>query len=222
MEYEPGMRPEAILFDAGGTVVLQEPILLSRLLGHPVALPEMHEAHYRAMDAYARRRAAGEDLAWIWWQEHFFNGLGYPEPARGATLTNNGYGLWSMAIAGALRAIEELDRLGIRRAVVSNSDGSARESLQEAGFDGMFEFVIDSHELGVAKPDPRIFWHTLELLGVPAGRAWYVGDSIYHDMAGAEAAGLGRAVLIDPYALAPEHEPRISSVAELPELVRMA
>lgn len=211
------MKPEAILFDAGGTLVLQDPDALSRLLNHPVDPLQAFEGHYRAMDAYARRRMAGEDLAWVWWQEHFFTGLGHPEPIRGADLTNNGYGLWSLAITGAVQAMEDLSRIGIRLGVVSNSDGSVRESLSRAGFDGIFEFVVDSHELGVAKPDRAIFWHALDLLAVPAARTWFVGDSIYHDVAGAQAAGLGSAVLIDPLDLAPEYSSRIRSVADLPE-----
>lgn len=214
------MKPEAVLFDAGGTLVLQDHEALSELLAHPVDPMQAFEGHYRAMDAYARRRAAGEDLAWVWWQEHFFTGLGHPEPAKGAALTNNGYGLWSMPIAGALAAIEELIDMGIRLAVVSNSDGSVRESLRHAGFGERFEFVIDSHEVGVAKPDPRIFLAALERMEVPPGRAWYIGDSLFHDVAGAKSAGLAAAVLIDPFDLAVEHEPRIGSVAALPDLVR--
>lgn len=216
------MKPEAILFDAGGTLVLQEPGTLSRLLDHEIEAAVAHEAHYRAMDAYARRRAAGDDLAWVWWQEHFFTGLGHPEPARGAALTNDGYGLWSMPIAGALFAVEELIGMGIRLAVVSNSDGSVRESLRQAGFGEVFEFVIDSHEVGVAKPDPRIFLAALERMEISPDRAWYVGDSIYHDVAGARSAGMASAVLIDPFDLAPEYSPRIGSVADLPDYLNQA
>lgn len=213
------MRPEAILFDAGGTLVLQETSSLSQLLDYKVEASVAHEAHYRAMDAYARRRAAGENLAWVWWQEHFFTGLGHPEPARGAALTNDGFGLWSMPITGALSAIEDLTGMGIRLAVVSNSDGSVTESLRQAGFGEAFEFVIDSHEVGVAKPDRRIFLTALEKMAVPPERAWYIGDSIYHDIAGALSAGMASAVLIDPLGLAPEYSPRIGSVADLPDYV---
>jgi HAD superfamily hydrolase (TIGR01662 family) len=213
------VKPEAILFDAGGTLVLQEPEALGQLLSHPVEAAVAHEAHYRAMDAYARRKAAGEDLAWVWWQEHFFGGLGHPEPGRGAALTNDGYGLWSMPITGALSAIEELTAMGVRLAVVSNSDGSVRESLRQAGFGEAFEFVIDSHEIGVAKPDPRIFLAALERMEISPDRAWYIGDSIYHDVAGARSAGMASAVLIDPLDLAPEYSPRIGSVADLPDFL---
>jgi putative hydrolase of the HAD superfamily len=212
-------RPEAILFDAGGTLVLQDPVELSRLLGHHVDPLRAFEAHYRAMDAYARLRMAGDEKSWLWWQGHFFTGVGIPEPDLGAELTNNGYGLWNIAIEGTVEAVSRLRMAGIRVAVVSNSDGSVRESLSAAGFDGLFEFVLDSHEVGLTKPDPGIFAHALDRLGVDATRAWYVGDSIYHDVGGAVAARLAASVLVDPFDLAPEHSPRIASVADLPELV---
>jgi putative hydrolase of the HAD superfamily len=212
--------PDAILFDAGGTLVLQDPAELSRLLGIAVDPVAAFEAHYRAMDAYARLRLTGKEQSWVWWQSHFFAGLGLAEPEAGAELTSNGYGLWSAAIGGTVEAISRLQREGIRVAVVSNSDGSVRESLSRAGFDGLFEFVVDSHEVGFAKPDPAIFVHALARLGVDAARAWYVGDSIYHDVGGGIRAGLAASVLVDPLGLAVEHSPRIASVAQLPGLLR--
>ena len=212
--------PEAILFDAGGTLVLQDPVDLSRLLGIAVDPAAAFEAHYRAMDAFARLRLAGEEVSWVWWQSRFFAGLGLAEPEIGAELTSNGYGLWSAAIDGTVDAISRLRRGGIRIAVVSNSDGSVRDSLSRAGFDGLFEFVVDSHEVGLAKPDPAIFVHALDRLGVDAAGAWYVGDSIYHDVGGGISAGLAASVLVDPLDLAVGHSPRIASVAQLPGLLR--
>lgn len=212
--------PEAILFDAGGTLVLQDPAELSKLLGIPVDPVRAFEAHYRAMDAYARLRLTGGDESWVWWQNRYFAGLGLAAPETGAELTRDGFGLWSIAIDGTVEAISELQSAGIRIAVVSNSDGSVRQSLSRAGFDGLFEFVVDSHEVGLAKPDPAIFVHALGQLGVDAASAWYVGDSIYHDVAGGSGAGLAATVLIDPLGLAVEHSPRIASVAQLPWFLR--
>ncbi len=214
--------PEAILFDAGGTLVLQDPMELSRLLGIQVDPRRAFEAHYRAMDAYARLRLAGEEMSWVWWQSRFFAANGLADPETGAELTTNGYGLWNAAIDGTVEAVSRLRSGGIRVAVVSNSDGSVRESLSRAGFDGLFEFVVDSQEVGLAKPDPAIFVHALDRLGVDASGAWYVGDSIYHDIGGGRNAGLAASVLVDPFGLAPEHSPRIDSIVELPSLLGLA
>jgi FMN phosphatase YigB (HAD superfamily) len=210
------MKPEAILFDAGGTLVLQDHIRLTEVLGHPLTYEDSFEAHYRAMDAFARRRMAGETVDWKIWQDDFFGRLRLSDPAQGAILTNSGYGFWSFAIPGA---VETIKNLGIRVGVISNSDGSVTESLQQAGFDGTFEFVIDSFDIGASKPDPAIFQAGLDHLGLTGDKVWYVGDSLFHDIAGALGAGYAQAVLIDPFDLAIEHEPRLRSVADLPALL---
>jgi putative hydrolase of the HAD superfamily len=79
----------------------------------------------------------------------------------------------------------------------------------------LFEFVIDSHEVGVSKPDPGIFLAALERMGLEPGDAWYIGDSVFHDVNGARAAGLARAILVDPYELGPRDVIRVGSVTEL-------
>ena len=60
------------------------------------------------------------------------------------------------------------------------------------------ECVIDSGEVGVVKPDPRIFTIALDALGIRPDQAWYVGDMPAIDVTGARAAGI-RPLVIDPY-----------------------
>ena len=96
---------------------------------------------------------------------------------------DGGRWLWHHGLAGAVESVRRLHSRGIRVAVVSNSDGTVAEEFVTAGFDGMFETVVDSHLVGVSKPDPRIFAIALERLEVPASSTWYVGDSPHHDMA---------------------------------------
>jgi putative hydrolase of the HAD superfamily len=91
-------------------------------------------------------------------------------------------------------ALRLLDRHGLALAVVSNGDCSLGESLEAAGL--RFDVVVDSATTGSVKPDPAIFRHALDRLGVAAGRALHVGDDPVNDLAGARAAGID-AVLID-------------------------
>ena len=59
--------------------------------------------------------------------------------------------------------------------------------------------VVDSHVVGVAKPDPAIFDHAAaHFAGIDRSRIAYVGDSVTMDVAGATAAGL-HPMLLDPY-----------------------
>lgn len=208
------------MFDAGGTLVLQDAARLALVLRHPIDDAAVFQAHYQAMDVYARRRLAGDEVNWRVWQDDFFTRLGIAEPESGAALTNDGFGYWTRAIDGAIAAVSHLARAGIRLGVVSNSDGSVRDSLEKAGFDGVFEVVVDSYEVGFAKPDPAIFDYALGRMGIEPPNAWYVGDSLFHDVGGGQATGMAAVVLIDPLDLAPEHMDRVASVTEIGQLTK--
>ncbi|MCI2430498.1 HAD family hydrolase [Candidatus Acetothermia bacterium] len=53
-----------------------------------------------------------------------------------------------------------------------------------------FNPVVISGELGIPKPDPRIFRHALELAQVSPKEALYVGDSPVYDITGAKGVGM--------------------------------
>ena len=125
-------------------------------------------------------------------------------------------GLWSRTAEGAPRALEGMRALGLRLAVVSNSDGRAEAHLVHAGVREGLEFVVDSQLVGVEKPDPGIFRIALERMAVPAERALYVGDMRSVDERGARAAGM-HAVILDPYGdYVPGDRSSIASIADLP------
>ncbi len=106
-------------------------------------------------------------------------------------------GIWSSRDPQALEALELVRGSGARSAAISNSNGMARSMLTTVGLAPYLDFVIDSREVGVEKPDPRIFELALAQAGVPASEAAYIGDFYSIDVRGAGAAGL-RAVLLDP------------------------
>lgn len=124
--------------------------------------------------------------------------------------------MWCGCDPDAPRVIDELKRRGLLVAVISNTeDGRARESLEAAGLAERFDVIIDSHHVGLSKPDPAIFRHALELLKVEPREAVFVGDSYAHDALAAMSAGLA-AVLLDPLDLHPEAVcPRIRRLGDL-------
>jgi FMN phosphatase YigB (HAD superfamily) len=93
------------------------------------------------------------------------------------------------AVPGAVEAVAELERIGLRLAVVSNWDVALTEHLERIGLAGRFGAIVTSAEAGAPKPDPRIFELTLERLRVRPERALHVGDS-EADEEGARAAGM--------------------------------
>lgn len=109
-------------------------------------------------------------------------------------------------------------------ALISNgASDTQRSALRVLGIEHRFDAVLISGELGVAKPDPSIFCLAVERLGIGAGSAWHVGDSMRTDVAGARAAGL-TAVWLNRSETRPETgEPRpdheIRSLSELAGLL---
>jgi putative hydrolase of the HAD superfamily len=90
-----------------------------------------------------------------------------------------------------LDRVVDLRRRGYRTAVVTNN---FREIIAlwraRVDLDGLFETVVDSCEVGVRKPDPRIYRLTLERLGGIAPADAVLLDDFEVNLAGARAVGL--------------------------------
>jgi FMN phosphatase YigB (HAD superfamily) len=114
--------------------------------------------------------------------------------------------LWRWPIADSLEALRALSAADMPLAVVSNATGQIEGVLRRTAIcqvgpgDGVaVRCVVDSHVVGVAKPDPAIFDHAeVHFPGIERRRIAYVGDSVTMDIGGASAAGL-HPILVDPF-----------------------
>jgi putative hydrolase of the HAD superfamily len=70
-----------------------------------------------------------------------------------------------------LGLVREVRESGVRTALLSNSWGNEYPDM-----DGLFDVVVISGEVGMRKPEPRIYTLTLDLLGVPASACVFVDD----------------------------------------------
>lgn len=222
---------EGVICDAGGTLIrldfewMAEDLARHGFATDPATLRRAEIAGRRAYDAStaaaARPGARGDVRA-------YFGGTlaaaGLPEPMRAPAaerflVREQDHGLWCRPMEGARAALDALEAMGLRLAVVSNSDGRAERHLDRAGMMRGIEFVVDSHLVGIEKPDPAIFAVALGRLGTPPGRTLFVGDIRSVDEAGARAAGMPF-VLLDPLGDygAPD-APRIPGMRELPDWV---
>ena len=77
---------------------------------------------------------------------------------------------------------------GIRTALLSNSWG---DYYPRHLWDGMFDEVVISHEVGMRKPEPRIFELTLQRLRLEPGEVAFVDDLPVNIAAGAELGIIG-------------------------------
>lgn len=79
---------------------------------------------------------------------------------------------------------------GLKLAVVSNWDHRLPELLKRLGLARSFDALVYSSEVGVEKPDPRIFEEALRRLEAEPGAALHVGDGRLEDVEGAQAVGM--------------------------------
>lgn len=88
---------------------------------------------------------------------------------------------------------EVLDMLGTKYKLGLITNGSSEgqhAKLDRLGIRDRFGAVVVSGDIGIHKPDPRIFEMCLSALGVAPGRAVYVGDHYENDVLGARGAGM--------------------------------
>ncbi len=219
------------MFDAGGTLITLDHDRVRLALQYLTAtLPsdddfERAEAGARVWaDGAIRARLSGREL-WNGYFQRLLLQAGVEQSAIARSVAalweaNRSLGLWRKPITGAREVIAHLFAAGYRMAVVSNAEGQVETDLQQAGFGAYWETVVDSHVVGVAKPDPRIFEIALARMNVSADAAFYVGDVPYFDVDGAAAAGMP-SVLIDPHAIhgSVTNAVRVASIRELPALL---
>jgi putative hydrolase of the HAD superfamily len=219
---------QGILFDAGGTLIHVDGGRVLRAAGVDADSAAFSRAAAGAaldIGAWTKRNSKSTDAERLpVYLDTLLSRLGIEDPerrklaARAIAVEHARSNLWSHSEPGALETVRELRRRGYRTGVVSNADGRVRALLDTAGFSPYLEVVIDSSEVGVEKPDPRIFLAATERLGIAPERCAYVGDIYAIDVVGARAAGM-RAILIGsgPH---PE-EGDVERIERLEELLEM-
>jgi putative hydrolase of the HAD superfamily len=91
--------------------------------------------------------------------------------------------------ADVVPCLEELEgryRLG----VIANQPSSVRAAMDRDGLTPFFEVWGVSDDLGLHKPDPKLFSHVLYTAGVSPARTAMVGDRLDYDVRPAKMAGM--------------------------------
>jgi len=117
-----------------------------------------------------------------------------------------------------LGVLERLRTAGYRLGLVSNVSllpHLMREDLQRLGLARFLDATVFSSEVGVRKPDQRIFLEALSRLAAAAAETVFVGDRLYDDVSGAQAVGM-RAVLTRQFRY--EDDPSFSPDAVIEDL----
>ncbi len=220
-------RFDAVLFDAGGVLVLPDPTVIAPLLeryGASTDTEAHRRAHYAGMKAKSDR--AEPEASWAVYDDAYVAAVDVDpadldEAAFVLGLTRSPW-LWRWTIPETRAALETMSRAGVPMGVVSNASGQIEAMLRReicqvgAGDHIEMRCIVDSHVVGVTKPDPAIFDHALPYFAeFERHRIAYVGDSVTMDVGAARAAGL-HPILLDPYDDHPgAHFERIVAVADL-------
>jgi putative hydrolase of the HAD superfamily len=91
---------------------------------------------------------------------------------------------------GALETLAELRRRGHRLGLITVCSEDVAEQWESSSFAGAFDATVFSCEVGLRKPDPRIYELCCELLGVAPGECLFVGDGANDELPGAERVGM--------------------------------
>ncbi len=97
--------------------------------------------------------------------------------------------------AGNVAVLRRLRADGLALALVSNADVMEAAAFDECPLAGVFDVVSFSCDVGYAKPDRRIFEHTLSALGVAPEEAVFVGDGGSNELCGARELGLATVLM---------------------------
>ena len=218
----------AVLLDALGTLVeLQPPVpRLRRLLresGIEVSEEQAAAGFMAEIAYYLDHHLDGSDPERLErlrdrCADELRRGLGVPEldhaTARRAMLGS----LQFEPYPDVLPALRELRDRGVTLVIASNWDCSLPEWLRPAGILELVDGVVNSAEVGAAKPAPRVFQRALAVAGVEPGEALHVGDKVDNDIKGAAAAGV-RGVLLQREGEPPPGLEAIRTLDELPALL---
>ena len=175
--------PLAVLWDFGG-VILTSPFEAFRRYEREAGLPEdfIRGLNARNADANAWAKMERSDVS----LDEFVALFESEALARGHKLDG-----WRVlqALSGDIRPqmVEALRRCkaAFRVACITNNmkhgegPGMARSADKAAAVAEimtLFEYVVESSKLGWRKPDPRIYRHACELLGVAPERCIYLDD----------------------------------------------
>jgi putative hydrolase of the HAD superfamily len=230
-------KPKAVLLDVGGVFLLPEH---DRILGacaragFTPTVDILDRAHYLGARCFPMTDDLDWPAAWGEYLEGYVTACGVPDEMREEVHLHldsefADAALWLREMPGAREGIRALADTGVRLGIISNADGligqrlADREILQVGpGMGVTVDCVIDSGNVGVMKPDPRIFHLALDAMDLAAEDAWYVGDMPGIDVVGARKAGM-RPVLMDPFMLHLDEEyDRTGSLQELAAAIQAA
>ena len=145
--------------------------------------------------SYQERRLEEIDLAATFRETLGAIGFDLPEDvlAHVVELDHSAYSNSIDADPDVLAVLRDLRSDGYRMGLVSNVSlmpHLLQADLARLGFDELLDATVFSSEIGVRKPDPRIFREALARLRTEPAETVFVGDRLLDDVTGAQSVGM--------------------------------
>lgn len=122
------------------------------------------------------------------------------------------YPTLNLPVPGAVSLVTKLSAHFIL-GIISNGLADVQyKKLSTIGLREAFSCIILSEEVGIRKPDPKIFHLAANTLKVRASECLYVGDSYFHDIIGAKEAGMKACWLNSRSAPLPDPEIKVEFI----------
>lgn len=176
--------PGAAIFDLDGVVRVWDPAIIDTA-ERQVGLPAGALAEAAFEPALLSRAITGAITDGAWRAEIAASLQAGFGPAVGTAVA-----LWSEPVGAVDAAVLAIVR-AVRRtrpvALLTNATSRLRSDLAALGLRSEFDHVFNSSELGLAKPDPRVFALVCERLDVEMSACWFVDDSRRNVQAAADA-----------------------------------
>jgi putative hydrolase of the HAD superfamily len=228
------MLIKAVVFDFGGILAegrLQtEPFeadLLQHLrgLGYQVRMTDLRHAQEAALGHLEDVRTSNRELSFEEVYSEVLTRLGVPVEeeimAHMYELYRRNFSVaFFPGVEDLLRALSEKYDLAILSNTLSDIP---RRFIAEQGLAELFRTIVCSRDLGIRKPDERIFRHVLDQLETTPREAIFVGDTLKEDMVGARKVGLTSIWVRENEEEAdPECAPdyTVKAVLELPKILK--
>ncbi len=225
---------QAVTFDAAHTIYRPYPsvgeiyreVMQQHGLDYPAA--ELEAGFRRAFKSVSKDAAIldGERREWSYWRSIVSESISQlsPQPTNFESLFHD---LWNEFSHGhrwrpaptAAETLETLRQRGYTTALLTNWDQRVRRVVAETGFSDRFDHLFVSSEIGHEKPDRGIFEYCEKALGLAPEQILHIGDSLQHDIAGAQAAGWHAIRISDESEAHSEQYRSIRSLKELLSLI---
>ncbi|MBO9361724.1 MAG: HAD family phosphatase [Thermoflexus sp.] len=184
----------AVIVDFGGVLVRTEDLSHRERLARELGMSrEELEALIFASDLSLRAQR-GEILEPAFWRA-LGERLGITDPEALRQLRGRFFAgeRLNEPLVEALRRWKDRIPLGL----ISNAWSGLRELLRQLGLLELFDVVVISAEVGLLKPDPRIYWRALEGLGLPPEATAFL-DDLPENVRAARALGMHGILFRDP------------------------